>query len=78
MTKKMHHKRSNDPHAAREASRYDTPLPSREVVLTTMTEQGAPVSVEQLYQLLGINDDEREIFNKRLNAMEREGQIIKN
>ena len=78
MTKKTHHKRMNDPHAAREASRYDTPLPSREVVLTTMGEQGAPVSVEELYALLGINDDEREIFNKRLNAMEREGQIIRN
>ncbi len=78
MTKKTHHKRMNDPHAAREASRYDTPIPSREVVLSTMGEQGAPVSVEQLYMLLGINDDEREIFNKRLNAMEREGQIIKN
>ncbi|MSP86876.1 MAG: ribonuclease R [Methylotenera sp.] len=79
MTKKTHHhKRMNDPHAEREASRYDTPLPSREVVLSTMTEQCAPVSVEQLYVLLGINDDERDIFNKRLNAMERQGQIIKN
>ena len=64
MTKKTHHKRMNDPHAAREASRYDTPIPSREVVLSTMGEQGAPVSVEQLYMLLGINDDEREIFKR--------------
>lgn len=71
-------KRMNDPHAEREASRYDTPLPSRELVLKTMSEQGIPLSVEQLYLLLEIRDDEREIFNKRLNAMEREGQIIKN
>ena len=71
-------KRMNDPHAAREASRYDTPLPSREMILNTLAEQGVPLSVEQLYVLLEISDDEREIFNKRLNAMEREGQIIKN
>lgn len=71
-------KRSNDPHAIREASRYEAPLPSRELVLTTMADQGVPLSVEQLYLLLDISDAEREIFNKRLNAMEREGQVIKN
>lgn len=70
--------RSNDPHADREASRYETPLPSRELILTTMTDQGVPLSVEQLYALLDISDDERDIFNRRLNAMEREGQIIQN
>lgn len=71
-------KRSNDPHAEREASRYDTPLPSRELILTTMSDQGVPLGVEQLYALLEISDAEREVFNKRLNAMEREGQIIRN
>lgn len=70
--------RSNDPHAAREASRYETPLPSRELILTTMADQGVPLSVEQLYILLDISDKEREIFNRRLNAMEREGQIMQN
>jgi len=79
MTKhKNKSKRSNDPHAAREASRYETPLPSRELILTTMADQGVPLSVEQLYLLLDISDHEREVFNRRLNAMEREGQIIRN
>jgi len=79
MTKhKNKSKRSNDPHAAREASRYETPLPSRELILSTMAEQGVPLSVEQLYVLLDISDKEREVFNKRLNAMEREGQIMQN
>ncbi|PKO47062.1 MAG: ribonuclease R [Betaproteobacteria bacterium HGW-Betaproteobacteria-22] len=71
-------KRNNDPHAAREASRYETPLPSRELILSTMAEQGIPLSVEQLYLFLDISDQERDVFNKRLNAMERDGQIIKN
>ena len=80
MTKNNHHKnkRHSDPHADREASLYETPLPSRELILTTMGEQGVPLSVEELYTLLEISDEERDIFNRRLNAMEREGQIIKN
>ena len=75
MTKKT---RNSDPHAIREAANYTSPLPSRELVLQIMTDQGIPLSTEQLYILLDISDDEREIFNKRLNAMEREGQIIRN
>ncbi len=80
MTKNNHHKnkRHTDPHANREASLYETPLPSRELILTTMGEQGVPLGVEELYTLLEISDEERDIFNRRLNAMEREGQIIKN
>ena len=71
-------KRTLDPHAEREASRYESPLPSRELILSTMSDQGIPLSVEQLYTLLEIDPNEREIFNKRLNAMEREGQVIRN
>jgi len=73
-----HSRRQSDPHAKREAENYANPLPSREFILETMIEQGVPVSVEELYQLLHIHDTEREIFNRRLNAMEREGQIIRN
>lgn len=70
--------RQSDPHAQREAANYANPLPSREFILNTMNEQGVPLSVEQLYELLDIGEDEREIFNRRLNAMEREGQIMRN
>ncbi|HSH72723.1 MAG TPA: ribonuclease R [Methylophilaceae bacterium] len=70
--------RKVDPHAKREAAKYDNPLPSREFILATMSEQGVPLSVEELYQLVGIGIDEQEIFNRRLNAMEREGQIMRN
>ncbi|MBC7786268.1 MAG: ribonuclease R [Methylophilaceae bacterium] len=70
--------RNSDPHATREASNYASPLPSREFVLQIMSDQGIPLSADQLYLLLDISDEEREIFNKRLNAMEREGQIMRN
>jgi ribonuclease R len=70
--------RKSDPHAKREAGQYETPLPSRELVLQVLSDQGVPLSVEQIYTLLDISSDEQENFNKRLNAMEREGQIMRN
>ena len=70
--------RNADPQAKREANQYETPLPSRELVLQVLSDQGVPLSVEQLYILLDIGHDERDNFNRRLNAMEREGQIIRN
>ncbi len=70
--------RSNDPHAKREASQYEVPLPSRELVLQLLADQGIPLSVEQVYTLLDIGAEEQDNFNKRLSAMEREGQIMRN
>lgn len=70
--------RAVDPFADREAANYANPLPSRELILQVMTEQGVPVGDEVLYDLLGIAEDRQDIFARRLNAMEREGQIIRN
>ncbi len=71
-------KRGSDPHAEREANQYEAPLPSRELVLQLLSDQGIPLSVEQVYTFLDIGIEEQENFNKRLNAMEREGQIMRN
>ncbi len=71
-------KRGGDPHAEREATQYEAPLPSRELVLQLLSDQGIPLSVEQVYTFLDIGFEEQENFNKRLNAMEREGQIMRN
>ncbi|HNZ55819.1 MAG TPA: ribonuclease R [Methylophilaceae bacterium] len=70
--------RKLDPFFERESSKYEHPLPSREYILSVMTEQGVPLNIEQLYTLLDIGQEERDSFAKRLNAMEREGQIIRN
>jgi ribonuclease R len=78
LSTKKHNQRNNDPHAKREAAQYEAPLPSRELVLQLLSDQGIPLSVEQVYTLLDISVDERDNFNKRLNAMEREGQIMRN
>jgi ribonuclease R len=78
LSTKKHNQRNNDPHAKREAAQYEAPLPSRELVLQVLSDQGVPLSEEQIYILLDIGAAERDNFNKRLNAMEREGQIMRN
>jgi len=70
--------RAADPFFERERLNYDEPLPSREYILQALTEQGVPVSDGKLEQLLEITPNEREMFARRLSAMEREGEIMRN
>ena len=70
--------RRSDPFLTRETSNYDEPVPSREMILRTLEAQGVPVSGVQLAQLLGITASEQEGFERRLGAMQRDGQIIRN
>ena len=70
--------RARDPHLEREQSRYENPLPSREYILDFLLEQGVPVSVEQIAQKMSIAADEMEPFERRLAAMQRDGQIMRN
>jgi len=66
-----------DPEAAREAEKYDNPIPSRELILQHLSERGAPASREQLQEELGLTTDEQlEALRRRLRAMERDGQLI--
>jgi ribonuclease R len=68
-----------DPFAEREAEKYARPIPSRELILQVMKEQGVPQKLEELAGLLGIDEDEDiESLRRRLNAMERDGQLLKN
>ncbi|HET9403847.1 MAG TPA: ribonuclease R [Burkholderiales bacterium] len=70
--------RSRDPHHEREASRYAHPVSSREFILDTLTEQGVPVTEEELGRLLKIPPQDRDAFAKRLSAMQRDGEIMRN
>ncbi len=70
--------RQRDPHLEREKQRYDNPLPSREYVLQTLREQGVPLGEVQLAKLVGVRPEEFEVFSRRLAAMERDGQILRN
>ena len=70
--------RSRDPHLARERERYEHPLPSREYILQTLRDQGVPLGEVQLARLLGVTPAEFDVFSRRLGAMERDGQILRN
>ncbi|MDH4583660.1 ribonuclease R [Pseudomonas sp. BN415] len=66
-----------DPEAAREAEKYENPIPSRELILQRLDERGAPASREQLVEEFGLTTDEQlEALRRRLRAMERDGQLI--
>ena len=67
-----------DPNLEREQARYGTPLPSREWVLSVLTEEGVPVEPDRLFKLLDISSDEEDSFTRRLHAMERAGQLMIN
>jgi len=70
--------RLEDPFLEREREQYENPLPSREFVLQILTEHGAPVADEELLDILRIGKDEEDLFSRRLRAMQRDGQIMRN
>jgi ribonuclease R len=71
-------RRESDPHREREAGLYEHPVPSRELILEVMVEAGVPVEEADLARQLDIRKREREAFNRRIAAMERDGQIMRN
>ena len=71
-------RRSRDPHHAREASRYERPVPSREFILETLKKRGVPVPEHELEGALHIVPQDRVAFATRLAAMERDGEIMRN
>ena len=67
-----------DPFHAREAQQYENPLPSREYVLQILTERGVPLPFSELAGALDIAPHELDHFDRRLRAMERDGQVVRN
>jgi ribonuclease R len=68
---------SLDPEAAREAEKYENPIPSRELILQHLAERGSAATREQLVEELGlISEEQIEALRRRLRAMERDGQLI--
>ena len=75
MSKKTH----QDPQAELEAKRYDNPIVSRQFILQVLEEAGEPVSFETIAKKSNIEESEsKRALHKRLNAMERDGQLICN
>jgi len=59
--------------------RIDAVAPDRQAILDLLEDQGRPLKRRELFERLGIeSDDSREIMRRRLKAMVRDGQLVKN
>ena len=68
-----------DPHAAREAQRYERPIASREAILAFLGERSELMTAERIAAELEITDgDAFSALIKRLAAMVRDGQLLQN
>lgn len=68
-----------DPFAAREAEKYENPIPSREYILELLDAADQPVTHEQMCEMLKLTDEDQvEALRRRLIAMARDGQLISN
>jgi ribonuclease R len=67
-----------DPFYEREKEKYENPLPSREYIIQTLEAAACPMSESALAAKLAINEDELIAFERRIRAMEREGQLMRN
>lgn len=76
MTKKT---RKKDPYAKREAEKYARPIISREFIMEHLGQSDVPLTLKTLAGDFGITQDtDLEALSRRLGAMERDGQIIRN
>lgn len=68
-----------DPHAEREAQKYENPIPSREVIMALLEDEEGPITYSALVDRLALNgEDNLEALRRRLKAMVRDGQLVRN
>jgi ribonuclease R len=80
MTKKSKQaKTADDPHAKREAAKYDNPIVSREFILDYLETTGIPLKLDEIADHFNLSSEmDRTALHRRLRAMERDGQILYN
>jgi ribonuclease R len=58
---------------------YSVEIPGREDILEALTAEGVPLPADRLAERLGVEGEEaREGFERRIAAMERDGQVVRN
>jgi len=71
--------RRSDPHAEREAERYEHPIPSREAILKFLGDRAQLMTAGALAQELNLTHPrDFDALTKRLGAMLRDGQLLQN
>lgn len=67
-----------DPEAKAESERYENPIPSRTLILTTLEQQEHALSHAEFVELFDIKDQKSiDALSHRLSAMVRDGQLAK-
>jgi ribonuclease R len=66
-----------DPDAKSEAKRYENPVASRALLLKTVKKEGM-MTEKSVYKALQVTSDQEEGVRRRLNAMVRDGQLVRN
>jgi ribonuclease R len=79
MAKKPKNKKHKDPNYHLEAKKYANPIPSREYILSVIEAAGLPMTYAELSEALPVEGEEQLVaLHRRLRAMEREGQLLRN
>ena len=79
MPKGRNKETNKDPHAEREAQKYEQPIPSREFILDYLAKADGPLNRNQITKALKLVDYQQvEALRRRLKAMERDGQLMRN
>src|SRR5476649_1635781 len=66
----------SDPHAAREAAKYERPIPSREFIADHIKRRGQPATYAELLEELKLDDEEmQDALHRRIKAMIRDEQL---
>jgi ribonuclease R len=72
-------KYTDDPFAKREAEKYENPVPSREAILSLLKQADKLLSLKKILGALNIDDEDGKIaIRRRLKAMVRDGQLLRN
>ncbi|MEM8843556.1 MAG: ribonuclease R [Pseudomonadota bacterium] len=79
MARQKKNKKATDPYADREAKKYANPIASREYILDQLEKHTGPATFTKLKKLLGLKKEHDLVsLERRLRAMERDGQIVRN
>lgn len=66
-----------DPFFERESEKYDSPIASRELILSHLNDIAKPANLENIAKALQLITEEQKIaLHRRLRAMERDGQVV--
>lgn len=71
--------RKTDAYLERESQKYARPIPSREFIMDLLADQSGPLGMNEIAQILELHEeDDLDALRRRLRAMERDGQLVRN